>query len=163
MSVNKYAPHVVVLPEDDANRQIVNGFLLNPSLNIRAIQVLPSAGGWTKVRDSFANVHLHEMERLDNRFMILLVDFDNQDSRLKEVAKAIPSILADRVLIVGALSEPEDLKKAGLGNFEKIGKDISDDCLIQSGKIWGHELLRHTITEICRMGPTVRSILFPTI
>lgn len=28
MSVNKYKPHVLVLPEDDANRQLANGFLL---------------------------------------------------------------------------------------------------------------------------------------
>ena len=29
MSVNKYQPHVLVLPEDDANRQLANGFLLD--------------------------------------------------------------------------------------------------------------------------------------
>jgi hypothetical protein len=29
MSVNKYHPHVLVLPEDDANRQLANGFLLD--------------------------------------------------------------------------------------------------------------------------------------
>ena len=33
MSVNVYKPHVLVLPEDDADRQIANGFLLDPSLN----------------------------------------------------------------------------------------------------------------------------------
>ncbi len=26
MSVNKYKPHVLILPEDDADRQIANGF-----------------------------------------------------------------------------------------------------------------------------------------
>lgn len=30
--MNKYRPHVLVLPEDDANRQIANGFLLAPAL-----------------------------------------------------------------------------------------------------------------------------------
>lgn len=29
---NKHKPHVIVLPEDDANRQIANGFLLDPSI-----------------------------------------------------------------------------------------------------------------------------------
>jgi hypothetical protein len=43
VSVNVFKPHVLVLPEDDANRQIVNGFLLDPSLNLRAIQALPIA------------------------------------------------------------------------------------------------------------------------
>jgi hypothetical protein len=43
---NKFKPHVLVLPEDDANRQIANGFLSNSKLVVRAIQVLPIVGGW---------------------------------------------------------------------------------------------------------------------
>ena len=39
--MNRYKPHVLVVPEDDANRQLANGFLQNPALNLRAIQVLP--------------------------------------------------------------------------------------------------------------------------
>lgn len=42
-----------MLPEDDANRQIANGFLLNPNLNIRAIRILTPSGGWLKAIDSF--------------------------------------------------------------------------------------------------------------
>ncbi len=53
MSPNKYAPHVLVLPEDDANNDIANGFLRHDALDLRAIQVLPCAGGWGKVRDAF--------------------------------------------------------------------------------------------------------------
>ena len=45
MSVNKYRPHVYVLSEDDANRQIANGFLLHPDLLARNIQALPEVGG----------------------------------------------------------------------------------------------------------------------
>jgi hypothetical protein len=48
MSVNKYEDHVLVLPEDDANRQIANGFILNSNVKERAIQVLPIADGWDK-------------------------------------------------------------------------------------------------------------------
>jgi hypothetical protein len=29
VSVNKYQPHFLVLPEDRANSQVANGFLLN--------------------------------------------------------------------------------------------------------------------------------------
>jgi len=45
MSVNKYAPHIVLLPEDDANRQIANGFLLGSNLNSRSVQILRPARG----------------------------------------------------------------------------------------------------------------------
>jgi len=48
MRVNKFVEHILVLPEDDANRQIVNGFILNLSVNATAIQVLPIANGWKK-------------------------------------------------------------------------------------------------------------------
>ena len=44
MSPNKYAEHVLVLPEDRANNEIANGFLQTPSLALRKIQVLPAAG-----------------------------------------------------------------------------------------------------------------------
>lgn len=37
MSVNRERPHVWVMPEDDANRQLVNGFLKDPSLNVRVL------------------------------------------------------------------------------------------------------------------------------
>lgn len=55
---NKYLPNVYVLPEDDANRQIVNGFLLNPDLKTNAIKLLPNVGGWQKVVDAFKDVHI---------------------------------------------------------------------------------------------------------
>ncbi len=40
MSVNKFLPHVLVLPEDDADSQLANGFLLNRRCLIQRIQVL---------------------------------------------------------------------------------------------------------------------------
>ena len=58
MSVNKYLPHVLVLPEDDANRQLANGFLLDRALMTRSIQVLAEAGGWTAVLDRFKSDHV---------------------------------------------------------------------------------------------------------
>ncbi len=58
MSINKYKRHILVLPEDDANRQIANGFLLDPNLDVRAIQILPPSGGWKKVLNSFMDNHL---------------------------------------------------------------------------------------------------------
>lgn len=58
MRINKYKPHILVLPEDDANRQIANGFLLEKTLNQSAIQVLPPAGGWKKVVEEFKTYHV---------------------------------------------------------------------------------------------------------
>jgi len=52
MSINKFKPHILVLPEDDANRQIANGFIQALNVNERAIQVMPNADGWKKAVDN---------------------------------------------------------------------------------------------------------------
>lgn len=64
MSVNKYLPHVFVLPEDDANSRLANGFQLglDPSV-LRSIQVLPEAGGWTEVLDRFESDHVTGLDK----------------------------------------------------------------------------------------------------
>jgi len=124
MSINKYKKHILVLPEDDVNRQIANGFLLEQNLNLRAIQILVPAGGWTKTLESFNKNHVAEMSKHPNRMMLLLVDFDKDKDRSTGMKSNIPSELHDRVFILGAYSEPEDLKKKikNLNTFEKIGK-----------------------------------------
>jgi hypothetical protein len=82
MSVNKYLPHVLVLPEDDANRQLANGF------------------------------HVSGMRKYTDRFMVLLIDFDDHLNRLKTMKDSIPEDLLDRVFILGTLSKPEALRQA---------------------------------------------------
>ena len=61
MSANKNKLHVLVLPEDDANRQMLNGFLLE--FPTRQIQGLPVAGGWKKVLSQFNSNEVAGMER----------------------------------------------------------------------------------------------------
>ncbi len=43
MSANKYQPHLLILPEDDANRELANGFILNQAINPRVVQIMPPA------------------------------------------------------------------------------------------------------------------------
>ncbi|MEL6815565.1 MAG: hypothetical protein AAFP03_12215, partial [Cyanobacteria bacterium J06598_3] len=57
MSVNKYQECLLVLPEDDANRQLANGFSNNIGINENVIQVLPEAGGWKKVLNKFEQTY----------------------------------------------------------------------------------------------------------
>ncbi len=54
MGVNKNSPHVYVLPEDDANRQLANGFWQGLDWKRqRQMYVLPVAGGWREVLNLF--------------------------------------------------------------------------------------------------------------
>ena len=162
MSVNKYRPHVYVLPEDDANRQLANGFLLHPDLLARNIQVLPEAGGWREVLTHFKSNYAGGMERYEQRLMVLLIDFDGDERRLSEAQACIPPEVKDRVFIVGALTRPEGLR-AQLGSYETIGLALAKDCRENTNATWGSELLRHNETELRRLRERVLPVLFARI
>ena len=103
MSANKNRPHVLVLPEDDANSRLANGFQLQVDpARLRRMQVLPVAGGWNEVLEHFVADHIREMDLHTLRFMVLLIDFDRQDERLSNARSRIPERLPDRVFILGA-------------------------------------------------------------
>lgn len=161
MITNKYRPHILVLPEDDANRQIANGFILDSNLNGRAIQILPPAGGWRRVVDAFKDIHAHEMQKYSQRRIALLIDFDqHREKRLVSIREEIPPTLIDRVFILGVLSEPEDLRIRINKSFEDIGKVLSQDCVENTRSLWGHDLLKHNETELDRMIQSVKPFLF---
>jgi hypothetical protein len=161
MRVNKYQPHVLILPEDDANRQIANGFILNSNINEPAIQVLPIANGWEKVVANFNDNHVAEMRKLSERTIVLLIDFDEQEDRLNYVMSQIPEDLHDRVFVLGVLSEPEDLKRnTGTGKLEKIGEPLAKDCAEDTNELWGDPLLRHNKAELDRLILSVKPFLF---
>ena len=160
MSVNRHRPHVFVLPEDDANRQLANGFVLDPSLRFpRQVFVLQAAGGWTQVLERFLSDELSDMRNSPDRYMVLLLDFDNNDERLDIARQRIPADVSERVFIVGVLSEPEALR-AALGPYEEIGSALARDCRDGSDETWGHQLLQHNSTELARLRRHVRPILF---
>ena len=161
MSINKYQKHVLVLPEDDANREIANGFLLNPELNVRRIQILTSAGGWTKAFSKFTDHHLSAMRNYPKRRIIILIDQDNNPERIGDFQKKIPDDIKNRVFIIGAMTEPEDLKKStACLSFEEIGKTLARDCINGSDIIWGHDQLKGNSNELARLVADVKPFLF---
>ncbi|MGC2741805.1 MAG: hypothetical protein WA672_01360 [Candidatus Angelobacter sp.] len=163
MSVNKQLPHVIVLPEDDANRQLANGFHKQVDWNrYRQMQVLPEARGWTHVVDDFLAVHIALMDRYPARLMVLLIDCDGEEERLRHIKEKIPGSLAERVFVLGALTEPEALR-ARLGSYEEIGEKLARDCRENTNETWGDALLEHNAAELARLREYVLPILFPII
>ena len=159
MSVNRHLPHVLVLPEDDANRQLANGFHLDPLLDTRRMQILEEAGGWREVLNRFKDDHIPEMDRNTRRHMVLLIDFDGRADRLNVVKAEIPDRLKERVFVLGASSEPEELRKT-LGSYETIGLALAKDCRDDTELTWTHPLLCHNVGELERLRQSVRPILF---
>jgi len=163
MSVNKDVEHVLVLPEDDANRQLANGFWQAVDWSRqRRMQVLAEAGGWNEVLNLFKSQHVTQMDRCPKRFMVLLIDFDSREDRLKSVKATIPEHLAERVFVLGSWTDPQGLKRSDLGHYEKIGSDLAKDCRDDTDTIWRHQLLRHNTGELDRLRMHVRPILFPS-
>jgi len=163
MAPNKNQPHVLVLPEDRANSQMANGFLLDPLLSSRTIQILEEAGGWIEVLNRFESDHAGAMESYPRRFMVLLIDFDGHQERLAQAKNRIPPDLAERVFILGILTEPEDLKRNFGISYEKIGQAMAKDCREETDNVWGHALLKNNAGELDRLRQRVRPILFPSI
>jgi hypothetical protein len=161
MSVNRERPHVFVLPEDEANLQLATEFLAHVDVNRqRQMYVLDVAKGWNRVLDLFESVHMSEMDRYPQRFMILLIDFDGKQDRLTDAQARIPGHLTDRVFVLGALTDPEALRRT-LGSYEDIGSAMASDCREETDTTWGNPLLQHNTDELNRLREHVRPILFP--
>ncbi|MFM9264161.1 hypothetical protein [Tychonema sp. BBK16] len=157
---NKYQPHIHVLAEDDANRQIANGFILELNRNNRAVKVLPLPGGWRKTVEEFTKKYASEMRQLPERRMVLLIDFDDDENRLSYVESHIPDDLKSRVFVLGVLSEPENLKRESKKTFQEIGEALAKDCSDNTNELWGHHLLKHNKPELDRMTTYVKPFLF---
>lgn len=159
MSVNKFVPHVFILPEDDANRQIAVGFRLDIDW-ITRLKILPVAGGWVEVLHRFEIDHVSDMENNENRLMILLIDFDGKDDRIDRARASIPSHLINRVFVIGPWTNPEHLRQAMHESYETIGTLLSQDCRNGTATTWNHDLLRHNTEELDRLRALVRSIFY---
>jgi len=126
----------------------------------RQMQVLAEAGGWNEVLKHFNKNEVQGMDKWPNRFMVLLIDFDSKQDRLDTAKAEIPAHLTERVFILGALTEPEDLRKAKLGNYDAIGSTLSKECRKETDSTWRHPLLQHNASELARLREHVRPILF---
>lgn len=160
MKVNREKEHLLVLPEDDANRQIFNGFINHLNVKNSAIQVLPIADGWKKAVDQLKIDNGLGMGQYPQRRIVLIVDFDKKENRLSYVEEQIREELRERVFVLGVQSNPEDLKRATKKSFEDLGKALAQDCSDNTNELWGHHLLKHNKRELYRMASSVKPFLF---
>lgn len=161
MAVNRYSDHVLVVPEDDANRQLANGFITHFSVKPRAIQVLNPEGGWLKVLSKFQNLLIEDLRNYPKMHLVLLVDFDNDyQGRIQQFKQECPQELCDRFYVLGVRSEPESIKRAMAKSYETIGHLLVDDCRGNANTHWSHSELQHNLGEIARLNASVSPFLF---
>ena len=162
--INRFKHHLLVLPEDDANRQLVNGFLTSMDVDPHRIHLLAPAGGWIPTLEGLES-RKSGLAIYPLRHLLLMIDFDNcvdcKTKRFLETRSKLPPGVQDRVYLLGSLGTPEQLRKACAMTFEHIGAKLAADCTPDNaGGIWQHPQLQHNANELARLVATVRPFLF---
>lgn len=142
---NKYRWHIVVIPEDDATRQLGNG-LINTFPDIaKFIKVLPVTRGWKRAVECVESLNL---KNFSQRRVLLIIDFDKNKDRLEAIkAKEDFSEFKDKIFIIGCFNEAEDLKRlVGRTNLEQVGQILGSDC-----EYWNNPLLLNCRDDACRL------------
>ena len=161
MSVNKFKDHILIVPEDDANRQLANGFVLHPSVRLQSVDIHPAVGGWSRVHSELGKTYADGLRKYPNRHLILLIDFDEQVMRRSTYFReAIPDDVSARVYILGTRSEPEPLRKNIGKSLEMIGTELAGACADSNLGLWTHEFLRHNDAELTRLIAYIKPFLF---
>jgi hypothetical protein len=160
--MNKYAPHVYVIPEDDRDRQIADGFVLHHNVDTRRVQVMPLAGGWSNVLKTFQDEYIQTLRNYAQAHVVMVIDFDGHiDERRAQFENAIPDDIKNRVFVIGTSHNPEALKQALQITFENIGRELANDCDNGTAVYWNHTQLLHNDAERQRLVQLVRPFLFP--
>lgn len=159
MSCNNYADHLHVLPEDDANRQIANGFSQHICVRLRSMQVLPVTRGCFKAWNRLIDDHVGHLRKYKCRRLLVLVDFDDDATKYDVKRSQIPADVADRIFVLGVLKEPENLRQQLGKGYEDIGEALAEECLDGRWELWQHDLLRHNLDEARRLAADLRSVL----
>ncbi len=72
MSANKYIYHLIVIPEDQAVRDIVNGFSTCLDANERQFSVYDLARGWERGKETLLQLSKGYMREYPNSYAVLL-------------------------------------------------------------------------------------------
>ncbi len=158
--MNKFVQHILVIPGDEADREIAGGFVNHERVDDRRIQVVPVARGWPNVLTTFEDEYIPRLRKYPLGHVVMLVDFDDQGVvRMARFQQVIPDDLTGRVFVVGSSRNPEALKDALRLSAEQIGWQLAEDCALGGAGLWQHEQLQHNAGERERLATAVQAFL----
>lgn len=161
MSINRFRPHVVAIPEDRANEQLATGFQQYYAVNYRSIDIKGVAGGWLRVLEMFEKEYVRYLRNYQYGHIVMLVDFDKQgEVRRGECEQRIPDDLKPRVFVLGTGIAPEDLRSELNLTFEEIGGLLARDRSKDDWGQWRHPHLVHNLPVLERLLPVIKPIVF---
>jgi len=152
MGVNFYKKHLYILLEDAPYREILNGTKMT-NFNYDVVKVNHLSRGWKVVFEDFMD-SIAMLKKYENRYTLLLMDFDYKFiSRLEKFHQSVPEELKNRVFILGIDNKESDALKSFFRtpNFEKIGKNLVENCSDGDLSNWKNIHLNCNLPEIERM------------
>lgn len=158
MAVNRYKPHVLVLPEDDATRSLAVGFSdhCNGPIELK----LP-LGGWPKVLAEFEHRYVKYLRTYVDAHVVMVIDYDHEfASRLPLFQAAIPVDVQDRAYVLGCEDEAETLKNQQALKYGPLGATLAYECRTQLPVLWNCPQLVDNQAELRRLLAQVRPFLF---
>ncbi len=161
--MNRHLPHVYVIPEDDSDRQIANGFVLHPGVQQACVRIAAPSRGWQNALRTYQDSYVAMLRKYPSAHVVLLVDFDGKvDKRMNEIvgATSTDDHLGGRVFVLGPRQTPETLRSDLKMPLEEIGARLADACFTGNLEIWRHEQLGHNDAELQRLMTSVKPFLF---
>ena len=157
MGCNHEKWHLFIKPEDDANRQIVNGFVMKLSMEAQSkIHVDKPANGYHKALEFIRDANL---ERYPQRRLLVVIDYDRSVELRQRLVNDYAAI-CDRVFVLGAQRDAEALKRSLQKSFAKCGAAIADDCASCACELWNNSTLNHNREFLDRLCPEIARELF---
>ncbi len=155
--MNRHKPHLLILPEDEHDHRLANGFAGHMKIDRGQIQILNFANGWRKAQTQITSPDSSEIKHLHSfpaAHLLVVLDFDEEADRLVQIQNNIPAMLQNRVYIIGIWDEPKTLRQQLKlkYSFEEIGAALLEECLLPgNGAItWEHSSLQHNQAELQR-------------
>jgi phosphoribosylformimino-5-aminoimidazole carboxamide ribonucleotide (ProFAR) isomerase len=150
MSVNKYKPHIILVPEDKATHRIATSFTTEMIATDPRWHVIEYQDGWPNVF-AYLKQQVPTQQAKSHRIVIAIIDFDGQaEQRRADLFGQIPESLHERVFLFGCRDEAEDLRRVHSKSLSEIGILMNKACLQGDFTHWeneqlavnGHELIR---------------------
>src|SRR5690606_13207530 len=99
-AMSKFQPHLIIIPEDEANDAIAIGFSTHDAVDNRRIQRKKVAGGWNKAVE-LSKAQYDYLKAYPTAHLLMLIDMDGNPSRREQVTASIPDDLKNRVFVLG--------------------------------------------------------------
>lgn len=160
MNYNKYKPYLLILAEDGAVLNIVDGALeaieVREAANVKKERFLR---GWSKVESRMPEYH-KLLTQYPLGYLLIVIDFDEDPNRSEKVEEWIPEDVKQRCFILSCSDEPEELKREVRLPYDEIGEALVKDCPEAVDEIWNTPQLSHNSDELQRFLDCCRDILF---